>query len=58
MRASRQSAGTHPSSSERWYITDRIGDNSSAAALRMNVGMPSRPEAFIYLSSDTESINF
>ena len=41
MRASRQSAGTHPSSSERWYIFVNIGDNSSAAALRIKVGIPS-----------------
>ena len=43
MRASRQSAGTQPSSSERWYIKLSIGDSSSAAALRIKVGIPSGP---------------
>ena len=43
MRASRQSAGTQPSPSERWYIKLSIGDSSSAAALRIKVGIPSGP---------------
>ena len=41
MRASRQSAGTQPSSSEGWYIKLSTGDNSSA--LKIKVGIPPGP---------------
>ena len=43
IRASHQSAGTQLSSSESWYIQLSIGDISSAAALRIKVGIPSGP---------------
>ena len=56
MRASRQSTGTQPSSSERWYIKLSIGDSSSAAALRIKVGIPSGPADLIWTWGGLEPI--
>ena len=43
INASLQSAGMLPVSRENWYMRLSIGESSSAADLRMKVGIPSGP---------------
>ena len=45
IKAYLQSAGTLPVSRENWYMRLSIGENSSAADLRMKVGIPPGPAA-------------